>query len=192
MALEDTMVLYQSSGDGPFGSVLVPRNSAWLNAKLDSEDTTWALLANDKDHLDCPFVNTQNVYIGLEKILVGDPPQTNITKAQGGTSDDDHPKNGLVMPDPAAIPASAEILDITVAAPQNGLIVSAIRCVSMPGPGMFIIDINGTIVGTPITSLDHQEAYWVWTGSALATDDVITVSVFNYYVESLFRVEVIV
>lgn len=191
MALEDTMVLYKSSGDGPFGSVLVPRNAAWLGAKLDEAATTWSLLADDNDHLDCPFSASQLVWVGIEKILCGTPPQTNITREQGGTADADHPNTGLVLPDYATIPASSKILDITVGAEGNGKSVTAIRCVGMPGPGDFIIDINGTVVATPISSLDHQEVFWPWSGSELVTGNTIKIYVMNFYPESLFRAEVI-
>lgn len=191
MALEDTMVLYKSSGAGPFGSVLVPRNAAWLDAKLALGATSWSLLADDSDYLDCPFAIDQYVYIGLEKIKCGTPPQTNITRAQGGTDDANHPNTSLVLPDYATIPASAKILDITVGAEGNAKSVTAIRCVGMPGPGNFIIDINGTIVATPVSSLDHQEVYWPWTGSELATGNTIKVYVMTFYPESLFRAEVI-
>ena len=191
MPLETDMVLYKSSGDGPFGSVLVPRNAAWLGAKLNEAATVWSLLADDNDHLVCPFENTQLVYIGLEKILVGTPPQTNITREQGGTTDADHPNTGLVLPDFATMPASSKILDITVGAEGNGKSVTAIRCVGMPGPGDFIIEINGAVVATPISSLDHQEVFWPWTGSELTTGNTIEIWVMNFYPECLFRAEVI-
>ena len=191
MALEGTMVLYKSSGDGPFGSVLVPRNAAWLGAKLALGASSWSLIANDKDYLDSPFEADQYVYCGLEKIKCGATPQTDITRAQSGTDAANHPKLGLVMPDPATLPASSLILDITVEAGDNGKEVTAIRCVGMPGPGTFIIDINDTVIDTPITSLDHQETFWPWTGSTLTTGDTIKVNVINYYPESLFRASVI-
>jgi len=191
VALEDTMVLYKSSGDGPFGSVLVPRNAARLEEKLDLGLGNWTLADDNYDHLDCPFSEDQYVWSGKEKIKCGDPPEDTIIRAQGGTADANHPKASFVFPDYATIPASSKILDITVGAEGNGLIVTAIRCVGFPGPGNFIIDINGTVIATPVSSLDHREVFWPWSGSVLSTGNTIKVFVINLEPECLFRAEVI-
>ena len=181
MALEDSIVLWQSAGDCHHGHVLVPRNSAQLGAKLSSGATTWQLRDYSKhDDVGNPFTESDIVRIGKEKILVGSG--NNITRAQGGTVAAAHPDGATVYPDSDG----TLIFEHTIVGDDIGKTFTAFK-----GKGNtradFEIKINTTWIGPDKTTINEMGFFFPWSGSTpLAENDVIRCYVYNTLPEAEF------
>lgn len=185
MALQDTIILYKSEGDCYKGGVLVPRNAGQLAAKLDQGVASWSLETYLDEYAASPFAESDVVWIGKEKILVGSG--TGITRGHGGTTDADHNKGSVILPD-----AGGEaILNKTVPAGDAGKTITGFRA-GGNAPAQFEILVNGALVGMPISTLYHQEVFFPWSGGVLTENDTLVIRVFNWYPESVFWAQVVI
>lgn len=178
MALENTMVISRSSGSGPNGKVLVAQNAAVLAAEMDASQTSWSVSLN-------PFAETDVVWIGAEKLTVGNP-TSNVSRGTGGTTPAVHPIESAVHPDGYG----TKILDYTAPAGDAGKTITAIRG-DGDAPGQFTVLVNSTVVAEFSTTELVKNGFWPWSGSTLQENDHIEVYVRNWYSAALYWAEIV-
>lgn len=193
MALEDTITLYRSAGSAFNDGVLVPRNCAQLNNKLDLGALAWDLRDfSSYDHAGVvPFQSGEKAWIGEEIVVVGSG--TAITRGDGATSDANHPKGAMVYPHvDNGTTVGAVLLNQTVPAGDAGKTITQVRC-GGNAAGRYEVLINGTRVAMSLDNSNyHQSDLLIWSGSILAENDVIKVLCYNMFPEAVFWCEVLI
>jgi hypothetical protein len=178
MALQNTMIIARSAGDGPNGKVLVARNAAVLAAAIDASQETWSVSPN-------PFATAQDVWIGEEKLTVGNPTSA-VARGQDLTTGAIHPIEAAIHPDGYG----TKILDYTAPVGDAGKTITAIRG-DGDAPGQFTVVVNSAVVAEFSTTELVKNGFWPWSGSELLEDDHIEVYVRNWYAEALYWAEIV-
>ncbi len=178
MALQDTLVIARSGGAGPGGKVLVAQNAAVLAAAMDASQETWEVNPN-------PFQAAQDVWIGEEKLTVGNP-TSEVARAQDDTDPAVHPGEAAIHPDGYG----TKILDYTAPSGDAGKTITAVRG-DGDSPGQFTVLVNSVVVAEFSTTELVKNGFWPWSGSELQENDTIEVFVRNWYGAALYWAEII-
>lgn len=178
MALQDTMIIARSAGGGPNGKVAVAQNAAILAAAMDASQEVWTVSPN-------PFTNAQDVWIGEEKLTVGNPTSA-VARAQDGTTGVIHPIEAAIHPDGYG----TLILAYTAPAGDAAKTLTAVRG-DGDSPGQFTVVVNDEVVAEFSTTELVKNGFWPWSGSEITEGDTVKVYVRNWYGAALFWAELI-